>query len=44
MLELAAQGKATAEPLGDSTLWLPWPAIGTPDHETTARFNRISAN
>ena len=41
MLELAASGKATAEPLGDSTLWMPWPHPGAARiGDPVARFAR----
>ena len=41
ILDLAATGHATAEALGDSTLWLPWPQPGTaPIGDPIARFAR----
>ena len=39
MLELAATGRATAEPLGDSTLWTPWPGADRAA-DRAARFAR----
>ena len=45
MLELAAAGGAVAEPLGDSTLWTPFPPVATPaPARDTARFDRASLN
>jgi 2-hydroxychromene-2-carboxylate isomerase len=45
MLEVAASGKATAEPLGDSTLWMPWPQPGAvPIGDPVARFARSTVS
>ena len=48
MLELAATGHATAEPLGDGTLWTPWPQPGAaaPDRATERRghLHSVSLN
>jgi 2-hydroxychromene-2-carboxylate isomerase len=43
MLEAAADGEASAEPLGDSTLWLPWPQPAR-DRVPSDRFGRVSVN
>ena len=41
MLDLAATGHATAEPLGDSTLWTPWPQPARPPvDDRSDRFAR----
>ena len=42
MLELAATGAVTAQPLGDSTLWVPFGATRAP--ERAQRFDRASVN
>jgi 2-hydroxychromene-2-carboxylate isomerase len=45
MLELAAAGQASAEPLGDSTLWTPWPLPGAgPVADRGDRFARHLVN
>jgi hypothetical protein len=40
MLELAASGQAQAQPLGDNTLWLPWPQPALARTGDRARFGR----
>ena len=44
MLELAAGGRAVAEPLGDGTLWTPFPHVGRRATDRADRFDRVSLN